>query len=191
MYNISSEVHLLAVLIFLAVSFSFVLFADWCQDRGGRRAKVTRILLWVMLAGYLVIYTWLAFFIRPAAEEKRLELRLFWSYREAFGPGLQVDRLGLARQILLNWLVYVPLGYLLIALLRRIRHPLLWAVLGGFGLSLLTEVTQYVFHRGLCELDDLLDNTLGCLIGAAAMLLARRLTRAWRRKRGNGGDGIA
>ena len=182
MNNISAEVHLLGVLIFLAVSFSFVLAADRWLEAGGRRAKAARLLLWVMLAGYLVIYAWVAFFIRPPTEEKRIEMQLFWSYREAFGPGLSVDRLGLARQILLNWLVYVPLGYILITLLRDTRHPLGWTVLGGFGLSLLTEVTQYAFHRGLAELDDLVGNTLGCLLGACALLLARRLLKALRNK---------
>ena len=179
--NISSEVHLLSVLIFLALSYGFVLFADSCRE--GSKERVTRGLLWAMLGAYFVIYAWLAFFTRPPEPAPRLELRLFWSYREAFGPGLSVDRLGLARQILLNVLGYMPLGYLLMSLLRRPRHPLLWTLLGGFGLSLLTEVAQYLSRRGLCELDDLLDNTLGCLLGALALLAGRWVIRRWREKR--------
>lgn len=55
---------------------------------------------------------------------------------------------------------------------------LLCAVLAGFGLSCVIEVSQLVFKRGLFEFDDILHNTLGALLGA---LLMAALQAAWRK----------
>ena len=38
-------------------------------------------------------------------------------------------------------------------------------VLIGFLCSVATEIIQLVFHLGLFEFDDILNNTLGCFIG--------------------------
>lgn len=60
-----------------------------------------------------------------------------------------------------NLIWFVPLGLLLpiIGLKRKTTFAL------GFLLSLLIEILQYLFAIGVTELDDLILNTLGCLIG--------------------------
>ena len=35
----------------------------------------------------------------------------------------------------------------------------------GMGISLSIEVMQYFFHRGFAETDDVMHNTLGCIVG--------------------------
>lgn len=60
--------------------------------------------------------------------------------------------------ILLNILLFVPLGFLIGG----------WkGVLIGFCLSGGIEVTQFVCHLGYCELDDVLNNTIGTGVGTA------------------------
>ena len=71
---------------------------------------------------------------------------------------------------LLNLLLFFPLGYLLpqlAALRSNERLPMRWwqATLYGFGTTLLIETCQMTFHRGVFELDDLVKNTLGTLLG--------------------------
>jgi glycopeptide antibiotics resistance protein len=72
-----------------------------------------------------------------------------------------------------NIALFVPLGLLLALLLRR-RHWWLAAV-SGLGLSLLAEIGQAALrpHR-LGSLRDVLANTLGTVIGAGLVALARR-----------------
>jgi glycopeptide antibiotics resistance protein len=42
----------------------------------------------------------------------------------------------------------------------------LWrVVLIGMICSTTTEITQWIFRIGLFELDDILNNTIGCLLG--------------------------
>jgi lipopolysaccharide/colanic/teichoic acid biosynthesis glycosyltransferase len=62
--------------------------------------------------------------------------------------------------IVLNILLFIPLGFLL----RSITDS--WkTIVCGFLLSVLIELTQYWFRLGSCELDDVLNNTLGCGLG--------------------------
>lgn len=49
---------------------------------------------------------------------------------------------------------------------RRVRPPAALAV--GVLLSGMIEVSQFVFRRGLFELDDIIHNSLGCMIGCMA-----------------------
>lgn len=88
------------------------------------------------------------------AESRGMNLELFWSYKQFFtNHNLRV-------QILNNMWLFIPLGAGIRAILCKKRYlflPLL--------LSLFIEITQYFFHLGLCELDDIMSNTLGGCVG--------------------------
>ena len=64
----------------------------------------------------------------------------------------------------LNILLFVPFGYLLPLLWKRADR---WwkVVLCGFVLSLGIELVQLATHLGMFDLDDLMNNTLGALLG--------------------------
>ena len=68
------------------------------------------------------------------------------------------------KQIILNILLFVPLGILLPMICDRFKK--LWKiVLIGFLFSCLIEVMQYITGRGLTEIDDVINNTLGAFLG--------------------------
>ncbi|MCG7461113.1 VanZ family protein [Corynebacterium tuberculostearicum] len=76
-----------------------------------------------------------------------------------------------------NTAFFIPFGMLVFSLCRSIKSTAAW----GCGLSLVLEVCQYVFTLGRTDIDDLLFNTLGALIGAAfARLCGERLFPVWR-----------
>lgn len=76
-----------------------------------------------------------------------------------------------------NTAFFIPFGMLVFSLCRSIKTTAAW----GFGLSLVLEVCQYAFALGRTDIDDLLFNTLGALIGAAfARLCGERLFPVWR-----------
>lgn len=67
-------------------------------------------------------------------------------------------------------LLFLPLGFLLPAaftLFKQMRRVLL----AGLALSVLVEIIQYVTHLGLCELDDMINNTYGTLLGYGIWLM--------------------
>jgi glycopeptide antibiotics resistance protein len=50
-------------------------------------------------------------------------------------------------------------------------------VLAGFIVSLFIELTQYITGRGLCELDDVVHNTIGAFAGIIIYKKIRYLLR--------------
>ena len=64
---------------------------------------------------------------------------------------------------LLNLILFVPVGILLCAVFRNMVW---WKVLlVGACLSMGIEVLQFILEKGLCDFNDLLSNTLGCMLG--------------------------
>ncbi|MBR6377584.1 MAG: VanZ family protein [Oscillospiraceae bacterium] len=66
-----------------------------------------------------------------------------------------------------NLVWFAPAGFLVGLGGGKLRQ----AALAGFGLSLLVETLQFVLGSGVTELDDLILNTAGALLGFAAASL--------------------
>lgn len=77
------------------------------------------------------------------------------------------------RSTILNVILFLPLGFFLPVLWKKYRNP--WAaILFGFCTSLLIEVLQ-VFTFRATDVNDLMTNTAGTLLGYCAGRLALRL----------------
>ena len=95
----------------------------------------------------------------------------FWSYSH---PELYME-------IILNYLLFIPLGMLLYgAYGERIG---LKVVLIGCALSVGIEITQLVLSIGLFEFDDIIGNTIGCLMGAGFGKVVRNAVGQYRNYR--------
>lgn len=63
----------------------------------------------------------------------------------------------------MNVVVFIPVGLPLGIAFKQMTW---WkALLIGCGISVTIESLQYFFMRGLSEVDDVLHNAVGCLIG--------------------------
>ncbi len=97
-------------------------------------------------------------FYRNESLTRRCILTPLWSY-EAMEKGKPY----LLAENVINIILFIPVGFLF-----KIGFPKLsgWKVLGiAFFISCSIEVMQYVLNRGLCEVDDVIHNTLGCMAG--------------------------
>ena len=74
-----------------------------------------------------------------------------------------LDGLLPVESIILNILLYYPLGYLLPILFPKLKPK--HVILIGCLCSIATEATQYLLRMGWCETDDVIHNTLGTAIG--------------------------
>jgi glycopeptide antibiotics resistance protein len=63
-----------------------------------------------------------------------------------------------------NIIWFIPFGFLLPLICKR-KFTLTQILLLGFALSLSIEILQYVFGTGVSEIDDLILNTLGTVVG--------------------------
>ncbi len=89
---------------------------------------------------------------------------------------IHVESARKAREVLLNVLLYLPLGYLLPFVSKKFRRPSA-VLLIGFLCSLATELGQYYTKLGYFQVDDLICNTMGALIGG---LIGIALCAIWR-----------
>lgn len=142
-----------------------VIIACYGFKRGWR--KVVGLLL---VEYVFVIYCSTVTF-RIVAERTEHNFRPFWSY-EAIENG----RSELLAENVMNVIVFIPIGMIL-GLLLRAKGPWLVTLAVGTGISVSIEAMQYVFHRGFAETDDVMHNTMGCLIGVGITSVIGKLLK--------------
>ncbi len=94
-----------------------------------------------------------------------VRLLLAGEFQQAISS-IHIDSADMAAEIVLNILLYLPMGYLLPFVFKSLRGHIVLITMIGFLCSLATELAQYYLQIGICQLDDLVLNTLGTLIGA-------------------------
>ena len=183
--ELSTATSLWVDLAILLICFLIIFFLEWQGCRRGKRTRTEWILLLTMLTGYLAIYIYLTFVYRRPLEQRQLLPRPFWSYENAFSfeGGLHIVHLSSARQILLNIWVYVPPGMMLPAAFYKSRHPYWMTVVACALLTLMTEGLQWLTRLGYCEVDDLIHNMTGALIGIWFYDLGSRAIRRMQKQR--------
>ncbi len=123
-------------------------------------ANKKRLLLRVaVLLFFLLFVLWYTVLKRRTAFHIA-QTELFWSYRLWFSGNW-----ALGREILSNIAMFLPFGFLLAAVLGKKRKTVLFVMISALLFSLLIETLQLVLMRGLFEWDDVLNNTVGAVIG--------------------------
>ena len=123
------------------------------------------------VAALLITYVFLVMSVTVLSRDqlavKTLIYSPFWKYREILRGSEKTY--SLATEILLNILMLVPVGFLLPMLVKK------YALLYGFLCCFCIECFQLVTRRGFFEVDDLLHNSLGVVIGYLLYLLLSKL----------------
>ena len=122
------------------------------------------------LIAYLVFILFMTVMYREEADSKA-SLELFHSYRQFMVSAQK------RYEILNNIWLFIPLGACLgtIAAEQKRCAVLLLPLL----FSVLIESAQYVFGIGLCDIDDVISNSLGALTGFVTAMLLCSLQKAW------------
>ena len=134
-----------------------------------------RLVLFIAYCLFIIYYTVLS---RTAGDKHTTDLRLMWAYREMLTghPEWKED----VGYNLLNILFFVTFG---LCFPEGVKPPSVfknrrWLLILSIGMlfSILIETTQYLTCRGLCEIDDVLCNGFGSLIGYWLFIV---LNRVW------------
>ena len=118
-----------------------------------RLAGLNKCILWIYVLLTLAHTT----FMRSTSFAKPYELIPFWNYQDI------QDHPRVLLEICMNIIMFVPIGVLIPLLYSHIKWYQL--LLSSCLFSVLIELLQLVFERGLCETDDVIHNTLGAMIG--------------------------
>ena len=135
------------------------------------KAERKKIIILIVFIVYILIVLKLTIF-RPDTfyAERQLSLAFFTNLiniYETNGPG-EFLRLFLGN---IGW--FIPYGFLLPLLLKKPSLPLI--VTTALTFSFIIESTQFLSHKGVAELDDLILNTLGATLGYFLYALSQKI----------------
>lgn len=135
--------------------------------KGRKKLSVSQILLYGAFVCYIMVVFGVTLLTRFSYQTELFRLTPFYSYIEAWHQYKDASW----RNIILNIFMLVPFGLLLPYIWTLFKKPAPTA-LAGLVFTLLIEVSQLILHRGIFETDDLINNTLGTIIGYGLYRLA-------------------
>ena len=150
-----------------------------------RRSKKERGILWCLFLVYVAVMVYFLFFAEmfgrgdPGINGHNFvpfhEIGRYLRYRRRIGVYLTALNLGG------NIVAFVPFGLFLPMLMRRNSG---WGVvLAGFLTSCLVEIIQLVSGLGTCDVDDIILNTLGVVVGLICYKIAHAIRAGIERAR--------
>ena len=142
-------------------------------------SRIKKITLWLIFLTYILVVLRLTIFRLAPLDERQINLALFTDLINVYR---YVGFMPFLRLFAGNIVWFIPFGFLLPFLIKRNSFWLI--TLAGFLFSLAIETAQFIFYRGVAELDDLILNTVGVVIGYFIFKLFSRHLEAYEIKHG-------
>lgn len=130
--------------------------------------KIEHAIFAGILAAYCTLVLSYTIFSREATGIAQYIMNPIWAYK------LMPFNMSYRMEIILNYILFIPLGFLTPRIVKS-RKKYLLTILNGFCFSAAIEVTQLLTTTGLFELEDILGNTIGTMIGAILYFIYRRI----------------
>ena len=121
-----------------------------------------------LLLSYMFLIFSVTVLSRTASDHLEYDLQLFRLFRKT---EWWHDKDGI-EQVIDNIIMFVPIGLLLPLSVRQ--GGFTFIALGAI-FSVILEACQLIFCRGLCEVDDVIANTCGVIIGCLIFQVYRRI----------------
>ena len=138
------------------VSAAFVCMIFSVSVKGFREGIMTSSIFFLILYAAIVINT--TVLSRSVGSEQTVKWIPFWSYWEIIHGAPR-----LLEENIMNVVAFLPIGLFMAIGAKRLKW---WqAAIAGCSLSVVIEFLQFYFNKGQCEIDDIIHNTLGCVIG--------------------------
>ena len=126
-------------------------------------ALIRRVSWWMFLT-YLLMVLCFTIIFREEKNVVQISMKPIWEY-----DSLNYNQIA---EAILNVLLFMPLGFLTGAAIRRKR--LLETVGLCCGISVTIEILQLVLKKGVCNLGDLINNLAGCIVGCGLFLIIKQ-----------------
>lgn len=124
-----------------------------------------RIILYSILAAYILLLLYLAVFSREPANKSIVWLDLLGGYTH--------PKYNSVSNGLLNICSFIPIGVLVSLIASKYRIGK--SVLVGLLVSVVIEVSQLISRRGVFDVDDLLNDVVGALVGSLLVVLVMHI----------------
>ena len=130
---------------------------------GGSKAEIIRNCSWVLLAGYVFLVLCSTIICRDECLKVSYNLQPFLH--------IHSKNVVIIGERILNILLFVPIGLLTSVVLNKWRF--LKVLASGVCLSGFIELLQLVLKKGVCNIDDVINNVAGCIIGYGLFQIIR------------------
>lgn len=138
------------------------------------RITFTKTVAGVFFAAYLAVLIGGTILSREIGLYGTDDFIPFWSYYEVFARKDVV----VGAQMLANVILFIPWGIVIPTAFPCMRR-FVWNVVGSAIFSATIEVVQLLFECGRCELDDVIHNTLGAVIGYGIWMLGYKVWKKY------------
>ena len=125
-----------------------------------RPLNVGKAMIWGSFFCYLFIVMGATLFYRSSSPYRSAILQPFMTYRLAWHASAP----GQWRNLMMNIMMFIPIGFMLPLLSIKTKNFLTVASI-GFLMTVSIETAQFFTGRGGFAVDDIINNTLGALIG--------------------------
>ena len=149
-YEVPIWVYVIALTIIIIGSI--IAFTKRGRNEGLRISACLFLLLYV-----IVLFCSTVFF-RATKTTRHYPFDFLWHYK-AIGQGMMLY----FPEIIMNIVVFIPIGFVIGLIFRKTSG---WqTILAGMSISVGVELFQWFFRKGFADVDDVIHNTLGCLVG--------------------------
>ena len=136
--------------------------------------KVRKAIKWALFIIYIAVLIYIMFFAEELGRTEssgtyRYNLVLFKEIKRFLNNSQHVGRMAVFLNVAGNVIAFMPFGFC-IPLLTHNRRKFFSIFLGSFALSLTIETIQLVCKIGCFDVDDLLLNTIGGILGYVVFL---------------------
>jgi len=158
---------ILGVLAFLVLSLGYLLVKKFLW-KGKKVCRFSTVVFTAIFFAYLFVVLAITLLSRPSEMYiKRQIVPLFYSYKNAWYSSPEEWW-----NIIANILMFVPFGCLLPMSIRWFQS-FIKTYLAGLVFTVGIETFQYIKGRGVCEMDDVLNNFLGAMIGYGIFVVGK------------------
>ena len=123
--------------------------------------KFTCCFFYLTFTEYIMLLMYFAVVDRPVHDDQCIQTTFFWGYNNP-PEGIYKDNI-------INIIVFLPVGILTSIIAKRL--VVVKSLLVGMFLSETIECCQLIFKRGCFDVDDMVNNVSGALIGAFIYLI--------------------
>ena len=130
---------------------------------GESKDEIIRNCSWALLAGYVFLVLCSTIVCRDGCMNVGYN----------FHPFLHIhsQNVVIIGERILNIILFVPIGLLVSVVLNRWRF--IKVLILGFSLSASIELMQLLLKKGVCNIDDVINNVAGCIIGYGLFLIIK------------------
>lgn len=132
------------------------------------KKKILQTLSTILFVIYAIFVVWMTLLKRePRVRDRVIEPELFWAFRGWINGAPDGKQESI--QYIQNVLFFLPFGFWFPW--KKWKSVFITA----FMTSAVIEITQYIFNLGWCEVDDVISNTAGALIGFGCYVIVQKL----------------